>query len=424
MLGLVGCTLHVESLGQVRQPNPNDSSIPLSIPARYYQAQFIAVHDHQLETWIPLAEQAGNADLAHALRSFVPSSPTSDLALQRDLASGYFERGDWFSFQQTLQNLLAIAPSDPFANFHMGLMTAILTPDQAHPYLQIATDEPIYADVARALRVLLLEQGEAMGYDPVFSRFQIGLLYLNFEMWTYAEFTFNQVNTLSIATNQQPYPLALAYLSLARTRQGKDGGQAIRDAVRLAPSHPEVRYLEGLNYRHQKDYANSLNAMIQAVALDSDNAALYAELGTAYRLVGQIAEAESWLQIALAYSGNDPQFARILEEFYAQEAWQLGISGLQTLNERLNITPEDPNLLVSLALTYYRMGETTLALDTLDLVIQRIPDYTAAHFYKAIILLESDPTNTQVRPLLETVANSDSDYRADAVRILETLTNS
>ncbi len=400
------------------QPHPSST---WGGATHYYHAQLLATHTHDLEAWIPLAEQGGNADLAHALRAFVALKTQDDLAVLRDLASGYFERGEWFAFQKTLQSILAVAPADPFANFHFGLMTAILTPSQAHPYLQVATDDPLYSDVARAVRVLLLEQGEATSYDPVFSRFQIGLLYLNFEMWTYAEFAFNQVNTLNLATHQQAHPLALAYSSLARTRQGKDGGDAIRDAVQLAPDHAEVRYLQAVYYRHQKDYSNSLNAIIQAVALDSDNPTLYAELGTAYRLVGEMKEAESWLQTALAYSGNDPQFAAILEEFYAQEAWQLGIDGLQTLNERLNITPEDPALLVSLALTYHRMGETTLALDTLDLVIQRVEDDTLAHFYKGIILLESDPTNAQIIPLLEQVANSESDYRADALRILENL---
>ena len=105
-------------------------------------------------------------------------------------------------------------------------------------------------------------------------------------------------------------PLALAYGGLARDMQGKDGAPQIDAAVTVAPDDPQVRFLQGLHLRLAYDNAGSLDAMVQAVALDPENPALYAELGKAYQLTGDLTAAERWLKFAVSL---DSHFQPLLE---------------------------------------------------------------------------------------------------------------
>jgi Flp pilus assembly protein TadD len=76
-----------------------------------------------------------------------------------------------------------------------------------------------------------------------------------------------------------------------------------------------VRYLQGLHLRHIGDDRASLDALIQAVALNPQDPALFAELGMSYQLMGDSESAERWLREAVRLSQNDPRFRALLDEF-------------------------------------------------------------------------------------------------------------
>ena len=107
--------------------------------------------------------------------------------------------------------------------------------------------------------------------------------------------------------------------------QGKDGAPQIEAAVTVAPDEPQVRFLQGLHLRLAFDNAGSLDAMVQAVALDPENPALYAELGKAYQLVGDLPTAERWLKFAVSL---DTHFQPLLDSFYDDEKTTLLSLGL------------------------------------------------------------------------------------------------
>jgi len=101
--------------------------------------------------------------------------------------------------------------------------------------------------------------------------------------------------------------------------QGKDGVAHLRTALLWAPDDPQVRLLAGLVYREREQYDASLSALIMATALDPDDPLLYAELGTAYQLHGDLVTAERWLQYAVALSGGDARFVDRVEALRGYE---------------------------------------------------------------------------------------------------------
>ncbi len=235
-------------------------------------------------------------------------SADPDAILLRERAQAYIDLGRWADAADTLSNLLTLLPpaatDRAWAQFQLGLISAAYNPAQALDLLRAA--EPTYGDSAAALLPIL--EGAP---DPL----RIGIALSRQNLWAYAELAFSQ----------SADPLASAYGGLARDMQGKDGSTWIETALTLAPDDPQVRFLQALHLRLNYDYAGSLDAMIQAVALDPENPALYAELGRAYQLTGDLATAEHWLKFAVSLDAN---FQPMLDSFYDDEKSALISLGL------------------------------------------------------------------------------------------------
>lgn len=341
--------------------------------------------------------------------------------LLRSIAEVQIERQAWVPAVDTLTALVASGPDDTWANYHLGLILAPFDSLRAQRYLQQAAIDPRYSELARALRILLLENREADALSDQSIPMLVGLLLVEYEQWAYAAPAFEHANTVSIATSGRQQPEALAYLSLALDRQGMDGSAAIAEAVQLRPSDAQIRFLQGLHERHRENYQASLNAMIQAAALAPDNPALYAEIGTAYRLVDDLEAAEYWFQTAVAFSDDDPQFEEMLRLFYAEEAYYLGDSGLDALNERLLGSPDDPDLLASWGWAWHQLGDLDTALEQLDRSLEISPNNPRALYYKARILLDTDGDVALARELLTQVVNANDIFASEAERILVTM---
>ncbi|PJF27923.1 MAG: hypothetical protein CUN53_02260, partial [Phototrophicales bacterium] len=221
----------------------------------------------------------------------------------QSLAEIYLERADWARAFDILQSLSAAAPS-PWGFFQLGLIAAPVDPTAGLRYLQQA-DDSVYLRLLAELRPVLTG-------DQV-SPLRIGVILLNHDLLPYAEHAFTIAAETAI--DSETTALAFAYGALARDRQGKPGGDWIARAVALSPNNFMVRYLQGLHLRHIGDERASLNALIAAAALNPQDPALFAELGTAYRLVGDMTSAERWLREAVRLSNNDPRFVALLTDF-------------------------------------------------------------------------------------------------------------
>jgi tetratricopeptide (TPR) repeat protein len=226
----------------------------------------------------------------------------------RRLASLYLELHHWSDASETLQRLIDSSPEDNWAHYHLGLVQAAFDPRSAKAHLRLAARDPLYRDLAYDLHANLSDA-------PIDSAAAMtaGLVLAEHSLWPYAELAFRQAANLGA-----PFPEALAYTGLAQDRQGKDGTQAVTQAITLAPNNPQLLYLYGLHLRVRGDLVGSLSAFLQAATLNLDNPAYAAEVGTAYQLLDQLGEAEMWLKTALSLSNNDPRFQSLLDAFYAE----------------------------------------------------------------------------------------------------------
>jgi tetratricopeptide (TPR) repeat protein len=376
--------------------------------------------------WTPdLHQQAGDlwhtlGDTDRALFHWQQAAiTTEDAALLRTLADGYMLARRWGAAADALALLINLQPENTWANFHLGMLRAPYDAAAAEPYLRQAALDPLYNEAARAVRVALIENRDLFTFDPVQQPMLVGLTLIEQELWDYAALAFAEADALSRSLSGEPFPTALAYLSLAQDRQGSAGAAAIITAVQLSPNDPQIRFLLGLHRRHVGDYGSSLEAMIQAAALAPESAALYAELGTAYRLVGDLEEAERWFQTAVNLSGGDPEFERLLALFYAEEAFELGSGGLLAIEDALQDAPEDPNLLAGQGWALYAMGQTEAGIAQVQQALAVDPTNPRARYYRAQILLVEGENLTEARRILEALVASEGAFSLEAERLLE-----
>jgi tetratricopeptide (TPR) repeat protein len=342
-----------------------------------------------------------------------------DVPLLSEIAQAHMERGNWSKAADTLARLLAIEPQNAWANYHLGMIRAPFNPAQAEVYLRQAALDVQFNQSARAVRVAIIESRDDATIDEVRLPMLIGLTMIEHNLWQYAELAFDHANTLSITIIGEPFADALAYKSLALDRQDKDGGNVILAAIRADPNNAQVRYLLARHYRHHESFTASLDAMIQAVQLAPESPALYTELSTAYRLVGDLQEAEAWLQAAVTYSENAPEYERLLALFYADEAQSLGADGLAAINDTLTSMPDDPDLIAGAAWARFIAGDEEAGLEQIETALQIAPENPRALFYKARMLLVRDEEIDVALQLLRQVATAENDFRLEAQRILD-----
>lgn len=291
--------------------------LPETRSGRPLQALYQVEAQAKRDGWTPdrsrlagdLWREAGDLTRAVAYWEAYSQAAPDDTTVLRDRAQAYLDLARWADAADALDRLTTLLPDDSpdlaWAQFQLGSIRAATDPAQAASLLT-AAQSTYPAEVTVLLPALTSPT------DPT----RVGIALTDLKLWAYAELAFSQ------ATGD---PLALAYGGWVRDVQGKDGSRWINAAVGLAPDVAQVRLLQGLHLRLNYDYAGSLDAIIQATALDPENAALYAELGTAYQLMGDLPTAEHWLQYAVSLDDN---LQPLLDAFYANEKSLLDTLGL------------------------------------------------------------------------------------------------
>jgi tetratricopeptide (TPR) repeat protein len=366
--------------------------------------------------WTPeLTRMAGDlwqqvGDLPRALEFWeITAAVEPDDATLRVLADVNIQLGRWTEAKDTLERLAADPPNDPWVDLQLGLIEAPFDPRSAEAHLRAAMRQPAYVDTATRLQDVLITDPA----DPLISM-RVGFAMLELELWPNAELAFDHAANLAA-----PYPLALAYVGYVRDRQGKDGGAWIDDALALEPDNADIQFLYGLHLRAAGQNAASIEAFTQAVTLDPNNPGFQAELGTAYRLVGDLESAEFWLLTAVESSNNDARFTELLALFYSDEVSNLTGGGLTALASVANSLPDDADVQAGYGWALYLAGDTEGGRARINTALSLTPDNPRALYYKARILLDDGDTD-MARTLLQALANGDSDFADDAQVTLDT----
>lgn len=359
-----------------------------------------------------LYRRAGDAwwnmgDIARAIPYWTSALESiDDVDLLRTVANSYIQLGEWTQARQTINKLLDLKPDDEWSNYQMGMILAPFNPVKSSLFFDaIPLDSP-YAPQVVAIKNELSQKPD----DPLIS-FRVGLLLVNFGMWDYAELAFQHASDVSY-----PNPQALAYLGWVKSSQGKDGSSWINQASQLAPQDAEVWYLRSLHFRAQADYVESLDAIAQSVRLAPENSGLYAELGTAFRLVGDVEQAEFWLDYAVSTSANTPEYQQILENFYIETAYVSPSNVLESLAEKASVS-DSPDLLSAYGWALHSSGDSIAGLEQIDLALESNPTNPRALLDKAKILIDLD-RQPEAIPLLERVSQTYTPFGTEATDIL------
>ncbi|MBE0689590.1 MAG: tetratricopeptide repeat protein, partial [Anaerolineae bacterium] len=310
----------------------------------------------------------------------------------------------------SLARLTEAAPDDRWGQLNYGLLMSSVDPHAAMPALQSAAEDDAYGPLANIVFDAL-----DRNLDQPLLPMRVGVVLADQDQWAYAEIAFERAAEIN-----DPYAEALAYLGLARDRMGKDGGQSILRAVSLEPGNPRVRYLQGVHLRLAGDAPGAVDALAQAVALDPQNPAYYAELAQAYRDNRELEQAERWLMTAIAVSNDDSRYQAMLALFYADEGGNLTANGLQALQQTMTALPENADARAGYGWALYAAGEVAQGTAIIDEVLASDSGNLRALYYKARILLDAGNVD-EALPLLERVAGGESEFATSARTLIDDL---
>jgi Tfp pilus assembly protein PilF len=147
-------------------------------------------------------------------------------------------------------------------------------------------------------------------------------------------------------------------MGVSKMMEGDDQAAFIefQKALEYIPDDKESYNLIGLFYYKQNNYKKAVEYYLKAIDIDKHYAEAYNNLGAAYMRL------EKWDEA--------------LEVFD------------KALSEPMYATPE--RALFNKGAVYYYTGEYLKAIDSLEEVLRRSPDFTAAYYYKGLIYLKLD----------------------------------
>jgi tetratricopeptide (TPR) repeat protein len=405
----------VDSQQTGNAPLPDTHQQNTSIIERPVQALFRLELQAARTGWNDdVARQMGNlrrglGDLSGAVAAWARiESP--DAATLSDLARAQLALEEWSAAADTLRVWLLLSPDDPQASLQLALLTVSFDPASSLRLLEAAAVEPAYSELTYVL-ITVLRQYED---DPLLPLL-VGRALAEQEQWVYAQVAFEHASQ-----RFEPFPEALIYLALARTMQGKDGSAEAERAAALAPQDARVRYLQGVYLRAADAPLAAIDVLVQAIALDPQSAAYYAELAGAYRDVRELAQAERWLLMALEVSGGAARYREQLALFYADEAENLTSSGLEALEAALGLAADSADLKAGYGWALYNAGESERGRALIDEALASDPDNARARYYLARILIDSD-AEAEAIPLLQEVVAGGGDFAPLARQLLDTM---
>ncbi len=392
-------------------PTPSDLSLQNRLQGRYTQALFQLNAEGAASGWTAeMHVQAGDlyfsmGNWVDALAQWEATQP-SDPARLRQMAELYLSLEQWRNATRTLETLLAQNPQDTWVSYQLGMLLAPFNPQRSLALLQNTDSDD--ATITEPLMQTLTDYGD----DPLVSMY-VGITLANLDVWLQAEGAFQQAALVAY-----PYPEALAYTAIARENQGKDGLAWMTEALNTGDGHAQVHYLNGLFLRGRHEPNASIEAFVRAMSLDPSNPAIAAELATAYQLDFQNERAAFWMQNALIFSNNAPEYVRIAADFYAENGANLSNGGIEVLRQAAELNPQDPEILTNYGWALFSIGEVEQAIQQLNTALDLHPENPRALYYRGSIAYNQSDF-VVARDVLQQVIELDADYVTEARALLE-----
>jgi tetratricopeptide (TPR) repeat protein len=216
---------------------------------------------------------------------------------------------------------------DPEAQWHLAALVAPTDLTQARAYLQAIPPPPPPQKggglLARRDYLLAALEPFKTESPPGEVAKAAGIALAQAQAWPLA------VHALALADEQQPGDAeTLAFLGYAQAQAGHPALELFEQARQADPTSGLPLYFEGLYLRQQGALKAAEALFHQAVTLDPDNAAFYAEVAETKAQKGELSTAEIWYQAAVQVSEDDLQFRLLQAQFYANWGYRMAEAGI------------------------------------------------------------------------------------------------
>lgn len=412
-LPLAGVLVDVEPLIAERRYGEAVATLE-EIARRYPDAPqpFIRIGQLYLiqQRW-PLAEDAFNRALARDL-----ANPLA----QAGLAEALFRQGEVLKAQQQWQQLVATRPQfpggytglalthlwlldfaaaqsalrqqqaynfDPQAQWYLAALTAPHDLTGAVEQLQAiaaeADETGAPAEIAAQRDYLLTALAKFSSASPQAEVAKAtGLALAQVEQWPLAAYAL----TAAREQNDQADAEMLAFLAYALARAGRPALELFEQARQSAPKSALPLFLEGLYLREKGALKGAETSLQQALTLDPENAAITVELARTKAQQGDLGTAESLYQAAVERAGGDPQFQKLLVQFYAGRSYRLEEAGIPAAEALVEVDEADAEAHALLGWMQFLAGNPAAGETSLRQALELNPDLISARFYLARLL--------------------------------------
>ncbi len=297
------------------------------------------------------------------------------------MASIYSQQKNWAAEREALEKKLQQDAEDAYAQYRLGLLLTVLEPEQALPHLMLASSlNPEFDPAVQTLRAAL--NLSAAQPDASSQMVSIGRALGLVQEWDLSIAAFEN----AIAINAENAE-AWAWLGEAKQQTDLDGRVELDQAATLDHTSVVVRALRGLYWNRQKKYSQMLAEYLLAAEYEPSNPVWQAEIGNAYTMLGDLADALAAYQHAIELAPNDSTYWRLLAIFCAENGVQVEDIGLPAAQKAVELAPDDPFALDTLGWSYLSSGRYANAEQTLRDVIQRYPKHYSANIHLALTYL-------------------------------------
>ncbi|WKZ34705.1 MAG: tetratricopeptide repeat protein [Anaerolineales bacterium] len=330
--------------------------------------------------WAALGHSYLNSgDLASALRTYQQGLQFHDSrALYAGLAYIYREQGDWASEVGALKNQIRLDISDAYPHYRLGLLLAVLEPQQALFELMTASSlDPETDSAVQTLRAAL--NLSSVQPDASQNMVAIGRALGLVHEWDLSIAAFEKAITLDPENAE-----AWAWLGEAKQQMGRDGSAELDHALSLGRESVVVRALRGLYWNRQEKYSQMLAEYLLAARYEPANPAWQAASGDAYFQIGDLAAALAAYQRAADLAPNEATYWRLLAVFCAENGIRVEDVGLPAAQQAVRLAPDDPFVLDALGWSYLSSGRYANAEQVLADVITRFPGHFPAYIHLAM----------------------------------------
>jgi tetratricopeptide (TPR) repeat protein len=313
--------------------------------------------------------------------SQIPSTDDTLLTAQALIQSSQLEEA-----AQIWKDTLAEATDNPQAHYQLGLIYAIIAPDEAGGHLDqaVGLDESL-RDAATKLKNTL--RRAAFAEDPAYRLVQVGQTLANLNEWDLAKEAFQR------ASEENPdYPEAWAYLGEAQYHTGEDGLEALEKAIALNPNSLAANAFLGLYWHRESSPELALVYLQTAAQLDPDNPAIQEDIASVLADLGNFTAAMAHLVRVTELLPMESRSWQTLARFSLNYEAQVEEIGLPAARQAVLFGEDDPAAYTLLGRAHMLLGNEYYPVRFFSQALEIDNTYPDAHFYLGTYYLEHGET--------------------------------